>query len=114
MDMKKIPNEFYVGGQKMDIRMVDRCEDNKLGRCCVAGGWIEIADIFNKGEKCCESGKVNTFYHELTHSILDTMGEDELSNNEKFVSSFSSFLTEAMRDAYFSTDNDGLHQTEEE
>lgn len=38
----------------------------------------------------------NTFYHELTHSILDTMGEFDLSKNEKFVSTFSSFLNEAL------------------
>ena len=101
MEYKKIQSRYKVGGQEMEITFVERCEDNKLGRCCVAGGWIEIADIFNKNSKCCESGKINTFYHELTHSILDTMGEDELSNNEKFVCTFSSFLTEAMSNARF-------------
>lgn len=44
------------------------------------------------GKKQCESGKLNTFYHELTHAILATMGETELDANEKFVSTFSSFL----------------------
>lgn len=101
MSYQKIPSKYNVGGQEMKVSLVDRCEDNKLGTCCVAGGRIEIANIFNKDRKCCESGKVNTFYHELTHSILDTMGEDELSGNEKFVSTFSSFLTEAMKNAYF-------------
>jgi hypothetical protein len=97
----KIPKSYKVGGQLMEVREVERCEDNKLGRCSLAGGWIEIASIFNKDQKCCESGRINTFYHELTHAILDTMGEDDLSNNEKFVSCFSSFLTEAMEKAYF-------------
>ena len=97
----KIPKSYKVGGQLVKVKKIDRCEDNKLGRCCLAGGWVEIADIFNKDETCCESGKVNTFYHELTHSILDTMGDDELSANEKFVSTFSSFLCEAMEKAYF-------------
>jgi hypothetical protein len=32
------------------------------------------------------------------------MGEHELSANEKFVSCFSGFLTEAMKDAYFKND----------
>lgn len=102
MSYRKIPNEFTVGGQKMEVKIVDRCENNKLGLCCVASGQIEIANIFNKDKPCSESGKINTFYHELVHSILDTMGEDDLSANEKFVCGFSSFLTEAMKEAYFS------------
>lgn len=105
MEYKKIPSKYQVGGQEMEVRLVERCENNKLGLCCVARGRVEIADIFNKDTPCCESGKVNTFYHELTHSILDTMGEDELSANERFVSAFSSFLTEAMKNAYFKEDD---------
>lgn len=104
-EYKKIPSKCKVGGQLMQVKQIDRCEDNKLGRCCVAGGWIEIANIFNKDEVCSDTCKVNTFYHELTHTILDTMGESELSGNEKFVCAFSSFLTEAMTEAYFKEDN---------
>lgn len=40
------------------------------------------------------------FFHELTHAILGTM-KHELNNDEQFVSTFSSFLTEAMADAKF-------------
>ena len=50
----------------------------------------------NKDNKQNNNVKVNTFFHELTHAILDTMGEVELSGNEKFVCCFSSFLTEAI------------------
>ena len=63
-----IPKEFTVGGQDIKVSVVDRIPYN-----------------------------LNTFLHELTHTILDTMGEKELSSNEKFVSTFSSFLTEAIR-----------------
>ena len=49
-----------------------------------------------KDNKQNNNVKVNTFFHELTHAILDTMGEVELSGNEKFVCCFSSFLTEAI------------------
>lgn len=72
-----------------------------VGISFLAGGYIEIADKCNKCDNIPERMKPNTFYHELTHSILDTMGESELSANEKFVSCFSSFLTEAMEKAYF-------------
>jgi len=100
----KIPYAYTVGGQHIRVRKVERCEDNKLGLCCVSGGYVEIAEKVNKDVIQTESSCMNTFYHELTHSILDTMGEYDLSNNEKFVCTFSSFLTEAMKMAYFKVD----------
>lgn len=33
-----------------------------------------------------------TFLHEVTHALLDLIGEQKLSNNEKFVSSYSQLL----------------------
>ena len=99
--MKKIPKDYQVGGQRIEVRNVERCDDNCVGQCCLAGGYIEIADRFSKDGIQSEDSKTNTFYHELTHSILRTMGEIELNDNEKFVCSFSSLLTEAMKDAYF-------------
>ena len=99
--MKKIPKDYQVGGQRIEVRNVERCDDNCVGQCCLAGGYIELADRFSKDGTHSEDSKTNTFYHELTHSILRTMGEIELNDNEKFVCSFSSLLTEAMKDAYF-------------
>lgn len=92
----KIPNSFNVGGVTIDINHVERCENNALGNCLLAASRIEIANLCNKDTKQSESNKLNTFFHELTHIILDTMGEHELSANEKFVSTFSSFLTESI------------------
>ena len=101
MTYTKIPKSYKVGGQIIEVRNVERCDSNNVGTAFLAGGYIEIADRCNKSDTQSNSCKVNTFYHELTHTILDTMGESELSGNEKFVSSFSSFLTEAMEKAYF-------------
>ena len=95
----KIPDEFNLGGSNIKVNVVDRCDNNALGNCLLAASRIEIADLCNKDTKQSESNKLNTFFHELTHSILDTMGENELSTNEKFVSTFSSFLTEAITTA---------------
>lgn len=95
-DMIGIPKRFRIGGQDIEVKEVERCENDNLGLCCVAEGVIEIGKTF-RGKIQCDSVRLNTFYHELTHSILDTMGENELSSNEKFVSTFSSFLTEAIR-----------------
>ena len=42
-----------------------------LGTCLLAEGCINIADTFNKDNKQNNNVKVNTFFHELTHAILD-------------------------------------------
>lgn len=97
-----IPKQYKVGGVNIQVEPVERLGSGKLGECQLASGKIKIADNFmydNEQFEQSEDNKVNTFYHELTHSILDTMGEFELSQNEKFVSTFSSLLTEAMRSA---------------
>ena len=101
MNYVKIPSKFRVGGQKMNVIQVHHCDDNKLGNCIVAEGIIRIAEIFNNDICQSQESKENTFYHELTHAILDTMGENELSANERFVCTFAGFLTEAMTNAYF-------------
>lgn len=101
MKYTKIPKSYKVGEQEIEVHRVERCDNNVVGTSFLAGGYIEIADKCNKCDNIPERMKTNTFYHELTHSILDTMGESELSANEKFVSAFSSFLTEAMEKAYF-------------
>ena len=95
-----IPTDYTVGGQLMSIEHVERIENGDLGRCSVAAGRILIAQNFDKHAQS-ETSKTNTFYHELVHSILGTMGERELSGNEKFVCSFSSFLMEALTTAEY-------------
>lgn len=96
-----IPIKLNVGGQEIEVKIVERCDDNCLGECRVANGVIEISCKYDKNEAVSESCKLNTFYHELTHAILYTMGETDLNNNEKFVCTFSSFLTEALTSAKF-------------
>lgn len=98
---KKIPSSFQVGGTKINVQHVERCDDNAAGLSLLIGGYIQIADLCNKDSVQSEDSKRNTFFHELCHCILDTMGEGELSRNETFVSSFAGFLTEAMHNAEF-------------
>lgn len=92
----KFPKQYTVGGQQMIITEVDHIEDGKLGNCCVAEGTVNIAKTFS-GIKQSDSSKENTLWHEVVHTILDTMGEQELSRNEKFVCTFSGFLTEVLK-----------------
>lgn len=97
-----IPKQYKVVGVSVDVELVERLGSGKLGECLLASGKVKIAENFmcdNEQYEQSEENRENTFYHELTHSILDTMAEFELSGNEKFVSTFSSLLTEAMRSA---------------
>ena len=92
-----IPNKIRIGGQDISVINEERLDDNKLGTICVAEGVLRIADNFNN-KKQSESSKINTFIHEVVHGVLDTMGESELSSNEKFVSTFSSLLIDTIED----------------
>lgn len=94
-----IPEEYTVGGQLLQVTKVDSLDGN-LGDCCLGAGFVRIANNF-KDKKQSETSKQNTFYHELTHTILDTMGRNDLSEDEVFVNSFSSFLLEALRSFKF-------------
>lgn len=92
-----IPDKIRIGGQDIRIIKEERLDDNRLGTICMAEGVIRIADNFSN-LKQCESSKINTFIHEIVHGILDTMGESELSGNEKFVSTFSSLLIDPIEE----------------
>lgn len=91
----KIPKKIKIGGQDLDVKFLPDL-DGGLGRCCLGNGLIKIAEKFD-GLEQTPSSQYNTFWHEVVHAILDTMGEKELSANEKFVCSFSGFLTECIR-----------------
>ena len=92
-----IPDKIRIGGQEIRIVNEERLDDNKLGTICVAEGVLRIADNFDN-LKQCESSKISTFIHERVHGILDTMGESELSGNEKFVCTFSSLLIDPIEE----------------
>ena len=56
-----------------------------------------IAEKFHEYNQS-ESSQVNTFIHEVVHGVLDTMGEDKLAYNEKFVNTFSSLLVDVIEE----------------
>ena len=92
-----IPNKIRIGGQDISVINEERLDDNKLGTICVAEGVLRIANNFNNSKQC-ESSKINTFIHEVVHGVLDTMGESDLSSNERFVCAFSSLLVDPIED----------------
>ena len=96
-DNFRIPSAYYVGGQRIEVSFVDHLPNDNLGTSSVCCGEIEIANKVHDGKDQSPSSKLNTFWHEVVHTILDTMQENELSANEKFVCTFSSFLCEAIK-----------------
>ena len=93
----KIPNKIRIGGQDINVWIKDHLADEKLGTICLASGELEIAEKFYDSKQS-ESSKGNTFIHEVVHGVLDTMGERELSSNEKFVTTFASLLVDVIEE----------------
>ena len=91
-----IPKSLQVGGQDINVSFEDRLDNDCFGLSSIGGGYIKIARN-PKGVEQSESSILNTFIHECVHTILDSMGEYDLSSNEVFVSSFAGFATELIK-----------------
>ena len=92
----KLPKNIQVGGTDIDVLMVSDIEGGLMGESLLCSGTIKIARSA-KGYLQSDSTMLNTFIHECIHMILDSMGETELSGNEKFVNTFAGFTTEIVR-----------------
>ena len=99
-----IPNTIRIGGQDISVVNKERLDNDILGDICIAEGVLKIANNFNN-RKQCQSSKITTFIHEIVHGILDTMGESELSGNERFVCAFSSLLVNPIEDIVKANNN---------
>lgn len=99
----KIPKCFYLLGKKINVFT----ESDKLMNDRKLGLFIRDLDEIHLASKVTRKGGIikdlseqqqeHTFYHELVHAILDTMGEEELSDNEKFVDIFSGLLHQSIK-----------------
>lgn len=90
-----IPKKFKVGSVDYEVRLVEHCCMNDDFGLWRPQGIIEIATQAG-GYEVSESKKKQTFLHELTHAILFAMGKEDLNDDESFVNTFSSFLSEAI------------------
>lgn len=88
-----IPLSFKIAGQEIKVLKKEYIDD---------GTYMGIADLVESiitiADKCTIrtislDAKLNTFYHELTHIILDQYGYNTLSSNEIFINQFASLLT---------------------
>ena len=91
----KIPKKFKVGSVDYEVRLVQHCGTNDDFGLWRPQGIIEIANQAG-GYEVSASKKIQTLMHEITHAILFAMGKGELNDDESFVNTFSSFLSEAI------------------
>ena len=101
----KIPKSVKVGKTKIDVQQPDGFKlDKNVCRgayyrsnntIIVAKGNPERNYLYDADERA------STFWHELTHVILQDMGERRLNANERFVSEFSDRLHQAIKTARF-------------
>jgi Zn-dependent peptidase ImmA (M78 family) len=93
MELKDLPKSFTLGAVVWDIKFDnERMKDlNAYGLCDHHKSEITLEDADGKAKRK-ELAIEQTLYHEVTHAILDTLKEYELSKNEEFVQKFSLLL----------------------
>lgn len=91
-----IPSFFRLN--KKSIKVIvddDYCREEKLwGEADFTEGLITLCDKDWKNRKVKKSDKEKTFYHELVHQILHSMGKEDLKWDEDFVEAFAQRLYE--------------------
>jgi hypothetical protein len=90
-----IPESFKLSGKLIKVIIDDDyCQDNKFyGEADFTEKVITLCDKYN-GKRIKKAEKEKTFYHELTHMILDSMKRHRLKYNEDFVEEFAQRLYE--------------------
>lgn len=90
-----IPKKMTVGGVDYVVNIKDVLNYNEYFGYWKPQGTIDIA-MGVEGDRVSESRMRTTFWHELTHAILDRMGRTDLNESEEFVNTLSAFLSGAI------------------
>lgn len=85
----KIPKQFSLGGTVWSVSEVPPLPDQTYGVC-----YPRIANI-QLDETLIQQVKLQTFYHELVHAVLFTMGAPT-PHDENFVDGFAHLLHQFM------------------
>jgi predicted SprT family Zn-dependent metalloprotease len=96
----KIPKKINLAGKTIKVDFVKdlRTESDAIGEAVYRKNAIRL-------QPSCEGASIpkesleQAFFHELVHFILYEIGEDELRDNERFVTSFSGLLHQALKEA---------------
>ncbi len=90
-----IPEKFRLNSEPYRVIIDDDyCNDDEVyGEADFTQRLITICNRYN-GKVLKKSTKEKTFFHELVHQILHSMGKDELKYDEDFVELFACRLHE--------------------
>lgn len=92
-----IPKKIKLYNYDIDIKRFKKIKKH-WGKCDFHKYKIEVVDDSIFKDKNQKKAVEVTYLHELTHFILYLMGENELTNNEKFIETFSHLLHQALED----------------
>ena len=97
-----LPKKVKVGTNWYSVDIADTMRDRMyMGEVHYAKRTITLARKSYHGIPLKLSALQETFWHELTHAILESMDRTELNNDEHFVEEFSSRLAKAIQSARF-------------
>jgi methyl coenzyme M reductase alpha subunit len=97
------PRRMRVGKKLYSVEVVEAMiEKNCVGRTHYANKTIQIALKHSCTNRPLAAEEVrDTFWHELTHAILEDMGRHTLNRDEAFVTAFANRLSHAIDSARF-------------
>lgn len=82
--MRKLPTTIEVLGNKIAVEQVDNLATigDRFGDWCAKTNTIRVQSL---GKDVPNDVIFATFYHEVTHAVLDLTGHSELSSDEALV-----------------------------
>ena len=97
------PRRMRVGKKMYSVEVVEAMiEKNCVGHTRYADRSIKIAAKNNSTGRFLAGAEIrDTFWHEMTHAILEDMGRHTLNRDEKFVTEFANRLSAAIDSARF-------------
>lgn len=87
---------FSLGAREFLVNVVNDYDSHYLGSTHSAAGKITIYRKVDEHQEVPEDNLEETLWHEVLHAILISLGKHDLSNDEVFVSSCSTLLTQAI------------------
>lgn len=98
-----IPARLRINGREFKVRQPSTLRRaGARGEINYGTAVIQVATHSNiSGRKLSAAQRSETFWHEVTHGVLDDLGYHLLNRNEKFVKRFSQGLNNVIRSAKF-------------
>lgn len=93
----KLPTEFELMGQTIKVVKEPKLLD--MANCCGQSHYGENTIYIDPSLNT--DLLALTFYHELVHFILHSLGHQELNNNEGFIDSVANCFYQSMKSAKY-------------